>query len=157
MLGTYGNFTVFAPTNDGIRRYLNRSGYGSVDNIPAETCDTIARTHIIKKGAFFTTDISEGTLPQLNMDDAYIVLSSDSDVTNNNALIYYVNKNSRMVERDDSVTNGVVHSLDNVISASNLLLADKIAEDTTLTIFSEALLLTGIDRKSTRLNSSHQD
>ncbi len=144
MLGTYGEFTVFAPNNDGIQRFLARSGYGSVDNIPTETCDTIVRTHIIKKGAFFTTDIGEGTLPQLNMDDAYIVLSSDSDVMNDNALVYYVNKTSRMVTRDDSVTNGVVHSIDNVISASNLLLADKIAEDSTLTIFSQALQLTGM-------------
>ena len=78
-------------------------------------------------------------MPQLNMDDAYIVLSSDSDVMNDNALVYYVNKTSRMVTRDDSVTNGVVHSIDNVISASNLLLADKIAEVSTLTIFSQAL------------------
>ena len=152
MLSTYGTYstagllkyTLFAPTNEGIDRYLQRMGYASVDAIPAETCDTLARTHIIKKGAFFTTDISEGALPELNMDDAYIVLSSDSDVTNNNKLIYYINKNSRVLERDDSVTNGVVHVINNTISSSSMLIADKIEADSTLTLFAQALRLTGM-------------
>lgn len=144
LLSTYGEFTLFAPTNDAIGTYVEANGFGSVDAIPTTTCDTLARTHIIKKGAFFTTDISEGALPELNMNDAYIVLSSDSDIYNNNALVYYINKNARVIEYDDSVTNGVVHVLNNVITPANMLLADKIAEDTTLTIFSEALYLTGM-------------
>ena len=144
LLSTYGEYTLFAPNNEAIGRYLKKMGYGSIDAIPTESCDTLARTHIIKKGAFFTTDISEGALPELNMDDAYIVLSSDSDVNNNNALVYYINKNARILERDDSVTNGVVHVLNNVITSSSLLLADKIAEDSTLTLFSQALQLTGM-------------
>ncbi len=144
MLSTYGEFTLFAPNNEAIGRYLQKSGFGQVDNIPTETCDTLARTHIIKKGAFFTTDIGEGALPELNMDDAYIVLSSDSDVTNHNALVYYINKNSRMLEYNDSVTNGVVHVINNVISSSSLLLPDKIEEDPSLTLFSQALQLTGM-------------
>ena len=142
LLSTYGNFTLFAPNNEAISKYLKKMGYGSIDAIPTESCDTLARTHIIKKGAFFTTDISEGALPELNMDDAYIVLSSDSDVNNHNALVYYINKNARILERDDSVTNGVVHVLNNVITSSSLLLADKIAEDSTLSLFTEALFLT---------------
>ena len=152
MLSTYGTYstagllkyTLFAPTNEGIDRYLKRMGYSSIEQIPTETCDTLARTHIIKKGAFFTTDISEGALPELNMDDAYIVLSSDSDVTNNNKLVYYINKNSRVIERDDSVTNGVVHVINNTISSSSMLLADKIEADSTLTLFSQALQMTGM-------------
>ena len=150
MLATYGQYTLFAPNNEGIERYLKRMGYPSIEGIPNETCDTIARTHIIKKGAFFTTDIDEGALPELNMDDSYIVLSSDSDVANHNALVYYINKNARMVDYNDSVTNGVVHVLNNVITSSSLLLADKIAEDSTLTIFSQALQLTGMCDSLTR-------
>ncbi|MBQ8097488.1 MAG: fasciclin domain-containing protein [Prevotella sp.] len=158
MLSTYGTYssagllkyTVFAPTNEGVERYLQRHGYSSINDIPIESCDTLARTHIIKKGAFFTTDISEGALPELNMDDAYIVLSSDSDVTNNNKLIYYINKNARVVERDDSVTNGVVHVLNNTISSSSMLLADKIEADSSLMLFSQALQLTGMADSLTR-------
>lgn len=152
MLSTYGNYstagllkyTLFAPNNDGIERYLKRHGYNSIDDIPAATCDTLARTHIIKKGDFYTTDLAEGALPEMSMNDSYIVLSSDSDATNGNKIIYYINKNAQMIEYNDSVTNGVVHVLDNVITSSSLLLADKIEEDPQLTIFSEALRMTGM-------------
>ena len=152
MLSTYGTYstagllryTLFAPNNEGIQRYLQKNGYSSVEDLPVGLCDTLARTHIIKRGEFYTTDISEGALPELNMLDAYIVLSSDSDVNNNNKAVYFINKTARMVEYNDSVTNGVVHVLDNVITASKDLLADKIEADSSLTLFSQALRLTGM-------------
>ena len=102
----------------------------------------LARTHIILKGAFFTTDVSEGAMPELNMNDAFITLSSDSDVYNHNALVYYVNTSARIIERDDSVTNGVVHVVDNIISASNKMLPDQLQQDSTVSIFSDALMQT---------------
>ncbi len=144
LLATYGTYTVFAPNNEGMTNYLQSNGYSSVAEVPTAKCDTIVRTHIIKKGAFFTTDVGEGRMPEMNMIDGYIELTSDSDKMNNNALIYYINKNARMVEYDDSVTNGVVHVINNVITPSNSLLSDKIAEDSTLTLFSEALKATGM-------------
>ena len=157
LLSTYGKYTVFAPDNDAFDKYLKATGYGSVGAIPTEVCDTLARTHIIKKGAFFTTDIGEGALPELNMDDAYIVLSLDSDVTNNNALLYYVNKTSRMVEYDDSVTNGVVHIVNKMIEPTTDLIADVIAADSALTLFSQALELTGMADSLTRyIDESYQ-
>ena len=45
MLSTYGNYTLFAPNNEAIDRYLKRMGYGNIDAIPTESCDTLARTH----------------------------------------------------------------------------------------------------------------
>lgn len=144
MLGTYGTYTVFAPTNDAVKLYLAETGYGSVENIPLVQCDTIARTHIVNKGAYFTTDYSDGTLPQMNMDDRYLVLTSDSDVNNNNALLLFVNKRSKLIEKDDSVTNGVVHTIDRIITPSNEFLPDLIASDSTATLFSEALQLTNM-------------
>lgn len=144
LLSTYGEYTLYAPTNDAVRAYLSASGYGSVADIPLAECDTIARTHIVSKGAFFTTDVSNNRLPEFNMNDRPIVISCDSDVTNGNEIVFYVNKRARIIERDDSVTNGVVHVIDNVLTASNLFLPDLIAEDTRLTIFNQALRLTGM-------------
>ena len=45
LLGTYGSFTVFAPTNEAIDRYLAGRGFSSVDELTTEDCDTIAATH----------------------------------------------------------------------------------------------------------------
>lgn len=144
MLATYGTYTVFAPDNDAMRAYLAEGGYASVQDIPEKTCDTIVRNHIVDKGAYFTTDYSDGTLPAMNMDDRYVVITSDSDKNNNNALLLYVNKRSLIVHKDDSVTNGVVHTINKVMSASNMYLPDLMEEDSTISIFCQALQLTNM-------------
>lgn len=144
LLATYGKYTLFAPNNEAMAKLLETNGYSSVDEMPQQLCDSIARTHIIRDFAVFTSDVIEGTLPGRNMLDAFIVWSTDSDAVNENKLVYYVNKNSKMVEINDSVTNGVVHVLDKVISASNFFLPEKMEEDSTITLFCEALRLTGM-------------
>ena len=150
LLSTYGEFTCFAPTNSAMNEYMSAKGYKNVDEIPATDCDTLARTHIIKDGAYFTTDLTDGALPSMNMDDRYLVLSSDSDVENNNALTYYINKKAKMINYDDSVTNGVVHTINRVIESSNLFLPDLIEADQKATIFSQALQLTHMNDSLTR-------
>ena len=143
MLKTYGHYTVFAPTNEAIQLYLKEKGYPCVDSLPKEICDTLSRTHIVSDKAYFTTDMGDEVSP-VNMNDNYINMTSDSDVVNNNALVFYVNETSRLIQRDDSVTNGVVHVIDHVIKASNDLLPALIEKNPKLTIFYQALRLTGM-------------
>ncbi len=145
MLKTYGHYTVFAPTNEAIQQYLKDNGYASLEALLAfkEQCDTLARTHIVQDKAYFTTDMG-GEVPPVNMNDDYIEMTSDSDVVNNNALLIFVNKNSRIIQKDDSVTNGVVHVIDHVINASNQFLPALMEDNPNLSIFCEALKLTGM-------------
>ena len=143
MLKTYGHYTVFAPTNEAIQLYLKEKGYPCVDSLPKEICDTLSRTHIVSDKAYFTTDMGDEVSP-VNMNDNYINMTSDSDVVNNNALVFYVNEKSRLIQRDDSVTNGVVHVIDHVIKASNDLLPALIEKNPKLSIFYQALRLTGM-------------
>ena len=143
MLKTYGHYTVFAPTNDAIQTFLKENGYASIEAIPNDKCDTLARTHIVQDKAYFTTDMG-GEVAPVNMNDDYIQMTSDSDVVNNNALLIFVNKNSRIIQKDDSVTNGVVHVIDHVINASNQFLPALMEENPNLSIFCQALRLTGM-------------
>ena len=151
MLETYGHFTVFVPTNEAIQTYLNENGYASLDALPQEMCDTLSRIHIVQDKAYFTTDMG-GEIPPVNMNDDYIEMTSDSDVYNNNALVIYVNKNSRIIQKDDSVTNGVVHVIDRVINSSSQFLPAIIDDNPNLTIFSAALKLTGMADSLTKYN-----
>ncbi|MBO4482351.1 MAG: fasciclin domain-containing protein [Prevotella sp.] len=152
LLSVYGNYTVFAPTNEAINKFIAENSYASFDALlqDAERCDTIARTHIIKDGAYFTTDVSDGALPQMNMDDRYLVMTCDSDAQNNNQLRIFVNKRSLLVEKNDSATNGVVHFIDRVITPSNDFLPDLMAEDSSISIFVEALKYTHMDDSLTK-------
>ena len=143
MLSTYGNYTVFAPNNEAIDKYMANNNYKSIEDIPEAVCDTLSRTHIIKTKAWFTTEISEGSLG-MNMAETFITLSINTDAENNNAVVHFANKVARMVEYDDSVSNGVVHIVNNIIPRTSDKLPDVIAADSTATIFTQALFLTGM-------------
>ena len=143
MLSTYGDYTVFAPNNEAFAKYMATNSYNSIDEIPLAVCDTLVRTHIIKTKAYFTTDISEGSLG-MNMAETFIELSINTDAENNNAVVHFANKVARMVEYDDSVTNGVVHIVNNIIPRTSDKLPDVIKADPTVSIFAEALFMTGL-------------
>lgn len=143
LLGTYGSYTVFAPTNTAVDQFLNGRGLTSVDELSVEDCDTIAATHIIEQ-SFFTTDFSDMTLPTQNMLDRYLTITCDSiiDTDGNNDIAYFVNKKSMLILRDDSVENGVVHTIDRVIDATNEMLPEMMRQDSTITLFYAALDVT---------------
>lgn len=146
LLGTYGSYTVFAPTNDAIDAYLAGRGLTSVDELSDEDCDTIAYNHIIEQ-AFYTTDYSDGTYPVLNMLDLPLTITCDSDTVTTPGTILLslmINKTAEITHADDSVRNGVVHTLSSVIDATTDMLPDLLAEDSTISIFYEALVATGM-------------
>lgn len=143
MMATYGTYTCLAPTNDAVNEYLQAHGWQSVDQMPRAFCDTLAWNHIIKY-AYFTTDLTDGNIPTANMNDRYLTFSSDQDADNDNNVVYYINKMSKLVVRDDSVQNGVVHTLDHVIQPSSAYLPELMQEDPSIKLFCEALNHTGL-------------
>jgi uncharacterized surface protein with fasciclin (FAS1) repeats len=147
LLSTYGEYTCFAPTNEAIDSLLRERGLFSVDELPNASCDTIAKNHLIK-GAFYTTDLQDGAIPATNYLDRYLIFSSDSTMRGGQvAVSYFINKKSEIIIRDDSVENGVVHTLNRIITPSNMFLPQLMAEDTTISIFVDAMELTGLDKK----------
>ena len=142
MMATYGTYTCFAPTNDAIDRYLKEHGYSSVADLPKEECDTLSWNHIIAS-TFFTTDLSDGNIPTANMNERFLSFSCDTNSTSGN-ILYYVNMASKLIVRDDSVENGVVHTLDRVIQPSSSYLPEKLLEDKNVSLFASALTLTGL-------------
>ncbi len=142
MMATYGTYTCLAPTNDAVELYLKEHGKSSVDELTKAECDTIAWNHIIKY-AYFTTDLSDGNIPSANLNDRYLTFSTDSDSVSGVAA-YYINKNSKLIARDDSVENGVVHTLDHVIQPNSQYLPELLREDSTINLFNAALTVTGM-------------
>ena len=147
LLGTYGSYTVFAPTNEAIDAYLAGRGMSSVDELPVADCDTIAATHIIEQ-SFYTTDFSNATLPTQNMLDRYLTITCDSDVTSEPGkvlIVYRINQSAQITLRDDSVENGVVHTVDKVIDATTEMLPDLMKKDSTISLFYSAMKLCHLD------------
>ena len=144
LLGTYGSYTVFAPTNDAVDEYLHGRGLTSVGQLTNADCDTIAFTHIIEQ-EYFTTDYNDGTYPVMNMLDRPLTVTCDSDtlsVPGEVRLAIYINKTSRMLQMDDSVMNGVVHTMSKVIGTNNFMLPDIIEQDENSQLFFAGLVET---------------
>jgi len=166
LLGTWGSYTVFAPTNEAVEKYLHSRGLTSIDQLSQEDCDTITRNHIIEQ-AFFTTDYNEGVYPKMNMLDRPLSVTSiavdengnpiekeetESDEEESSSVIpldqylaVYVNHTAKMIQMDDSVENGVVHTIDAVIGPKNDMITDLLSTDERVSTFYEALTWTGLE------------
>lgn len=149
LLGTYGSYTVFAPTNEAIDKFLKSKGVSSVAELSKADCDTLALNHIIEQ-EFFTTDYNNGTYPLANMLERYLTITCDSDtvsVQGKVRLMMRINKNAVIQLPDDSVMNGVVHVMSSVIGTQNDMLPDVLERDSAITLFVQAMNATGIDEK----------
>ena len=144
MLDTYGSFTCFAPTNRAVEEYLALYNLSSVEELSDKQCDTIANSHLINR-AYFTTDMTDGVISTPNQFDRYLSISFVVADSLSGTMAYFINKQSQIVLRDDSVENGVVHTIDKVIRPSNSLLPELMREDTTIRLFYEAMVLTTFD------------
>lgn len=144
MLGTYGSYTVFAPTNDAVNQYLAGKGVASVDELTKEDCDTIALNSIIEQ-AYFTTDYSDAQYPKANMLEHIMSITCDSLVEEGEVrLQLLINKTSLLTHADDSVCNGVVHTVAQIVNTSNDLLPTVMEADSTISLYNEVLRVTKV-------------
>lgn len=160
LLATYGSYTVFAPTNSAVDVYLAGRGLSSVDELSQADCDTLAWTHVIEGAAYFTTDFNDGTYSTMNMNDRPLTVTCDSDtisVPGEVRLAVYINKTARMISMDDSVENGVVHTLNAVLSTSADLAPTVLAQDSSISLFYQALVLTHMTDSISRFKDQSYD
>lgn len=165
-LKTYGDRTVFAPTNDAIKEYLNERRaaekdtakkyyFDNVENLPDSIIDTLARTHICETSVYLKdfNKGTDGTISAPNMLDRYLSYQAIADSISPEQTIvsYVINQFSKIVEPDDSTVNGVVQVINSVIRQSNLFIpgylnANNISSQTLPShkakIFYDALMLT---------------
>lgn len=147
LIGTYGQYTIFAPTNAAIEEYLKTKNVGSIEELSQEDCDTLVLNHMIEEVAYFTTDYSDGTYPHCNMCDRFLTITCDDTIPDGQTMpVMRINKKSVIVNPDDSVENGVVHTVNRVIDLQNEMLPSLLAQDTTISIFVDALQTTGLDK-----------
>lgn len=148
MMAAYGTYTVLAPTNDAISLFLTERGKENVDQLTKAECDTLSWNHIVRK-AYFTHDLIDGNIPTANLNGRYLTFSCEGDATTGQ-VSYLINKLSKMVVRDDSVENGVVHTLDHVIVPNTEFLGEVMTLDPTISLFTRALTETHLNDSLTK-------
>ena len=169
---TYGTYTCFAPDDKAMQEYFDyRRAEAGNDSVRAvfqsletvlqnrKLCDTIARSHIFNN-TMYATDLSgSGVLEHPNMLDRYMSYTCFADtipleedgvvlktVTGEDSttvvLKYLLNQNAVITEHDDTVENGVVHKVKQVIRSSNDFLPDLMIMNPDISIFTSAIFAT---------------
>ena len=151
MLSTYGEFTGFAPTNEAMSNYLVKKGLNSFDQLTREDCDTLVRTHLVRD-MYTTADMNSGTLSSANMNGRYIEVSHGLD--DQGRSVVFLNRTSHIIFelRDDSVENGFVQPVSEVLESSNRMILDIIEQNPNISLFYNALHSAGFDEALYRYN-----
>jgi uncharacterized surface protein with fasciclin (FAS1) repeats len=142
-LSAYGAYTCFAPTNKAIDAYLKERGLSSIDSLTTADCDTIARTHLVAN-MYSTSEMGDGVLTTPNMNRRYIEIAHGLDKDSNAVVI--LNKTSNVIFSlaDDSVENGIMQPVDQVLVSSNRMLPDLMKQNQNIKLFYSALAATGL-------------
>lgn len=168
-LTTYGSYTCFAPTNEAVLQHIEEEYNKYMESLAAyergeieekdieytgiESPDlyqlsdsmatVIAKNHIIE-AAYFTTDIkSDGAFPKNNINNRFTSVSFTND-ENGNVMIL-INGNAKITQSDIEAENGIIHTVDKVVSPSNRLVCDHLAKYAEFSIHADAISKTGLD------------
>ena len=152
LLATYGHYTCFAPNDDAVRAFIVGRGYSEdyagqpvaemVDKLSDADCDTLARTHLVSN-MYSTFEMDQDRLQTANMLGRYIATAADTIDgqpvirLEGSAYIYHDLQN-------DSVENGIVQPISQVIEKSNSYAADILAQNPRISLFRLALISTGV-------------
>lgn len=138
-MNTYGTYTLFLPTNEAVEQYLTDVGAGSLNEVPLEDLQDLAKLHIIDQ-EINTTSFTDGKIKTPTLYGQYL-LTGAANVDGISSIT--VNKTSRIVTSNVDLGNGVVHIIDKVLRVANKTLSQTIEADPNLSLFTEVLKLTG--------------
>jgi uncharacterized surface protein with fasciclin (FAS1) repeats len=109
-LNATGPFTVLSPTNDA----FTKAGI-KLDSLSKDALSPILMSHVLS-GAIKSADFKSGKLTTGNTaNDIYISKNTDG---------VFINGNIKVVASEVLASNGVIHSIDNVITVPNKSLID---------------------------------
>ncbi|MCF8378951.1 MAG: fasciclin domain-containing protein [Bacteroidales bacterium] len=135
----YGSYTLFAFQNDGFQTYLNANGYQKVTDLSVEEAKILVRYHTLKS-IIPSISLGLGKLPAKNLEDDELVSSFDE--TGLQGII--INRESKVIIRDITLSNGIIHVLDKTMTPLVKSVAQRMEDTGEYVLFIEAAKATGL-------------
>lgn len=138
-LNAYGTYTLFAPTNAGVKTYLSKYGKASVEALDVSIAKDILRFHLIAD-TITTSAFTDGKMPAITQYGQYLITGV--------ALVdgkasYRINRQATITKSNIVTGNGIIHTIDNVLEPATSTLAALVEKDNRYAIFTQALKETG--------------
>ncbi len=144
LLNAYGEYTLFAPSNEAMQKYYKDMGKTSLKDFTIEALRKVAYDHLIKGYVLTTDKFTSGLMPYNTMGDRFLEMTPKVQDGN---YYYFLNQNSAIIAKNAVVNNGVVHEISQVIVPSVLTLDEAISADPKFKLFTQALIATGLVNK----------
>ena len=143
LLSTYGAYTCFPPTNEAVKAFLENRGLSSVYELSLADCDTITRTHLVNN-VYALADMEDGVLSTANMNRRYIEVTHGEDEYGNPTVFLNGTAHIIFALRDDSVENGIMQPVSEVLESSNRMIIDVMKLNPNISLYTEAYIETGL-------------
>ena len=151
LLSGYGTYTCFAPDNEAVSAYIdslyndntnkelphNGMTENSLEGLSDSLCNDIAKFHLASTKVMAINMENGMTINTMLGRDINTSIDSISGKT-------IINSYSLITGMDNELENGVLHEVNHVIRRSNLLVSGEMEKHDDLTIFADALKLTGL-------------
>ncbi len=134
----YGNYTIFTFKNDALTQYLQGIGKSRVSDLSTDEAKILVRYHALPS-IVSSSYLGYGKLPVRNMEDDELV--SNFDEAGLQGII--VNRESKILERDIELNNGIIHVLDKTLTPIVESVVEVIEETGDYSIFLDAVNATG--------------
>ncbi len=138
-LNAYGAYTVFAPTNSGVKTWLSAIGAASVDAADINVLKEMVKFHILED-TVTTGSFKDGKLPVPTMHGQYLITGVERTGSASN---YTVNRQAVVSQSNIKAGNGFIHVISNVLVPAKLTIAKILEANPDYSIFVQALKETG--------------
>jgi uncharacterized surface protein with fasciclin (FAS1) repeats len=138
-LNAYGSYTMFAPTNNGVKLYLGEINKTSVDQLTEDEAKNIVKFHLLED-TLTTASFKDGKLPLVTMYGQYLV----TGVANDKGLSsFLINRQALVTQGNLRTGNGFIHAIDHVLKPATKTLSQLMDADPNFSIFRDAMIATG--------------
>ena len=138
-LNTYGTYTLFAPTDSAVNRYLMAHNIASIEGLTKEQWQEVLKFHLLEESLPSST-FTDGKLPAITDYGQYLI----TGIKNVNGVSsYLINRQALVTQANITVGNGIIHAVDHVLEPSVSTIAELLSKDTTYSIFTQAVKETG--------------
>ncbi|NLO71029.1 MAG: DUF5108 domain-containing protein [Porphyromonadaceae bacterium] len=141
------NYTCFVPNNEAFNQYLSSKNYTSVSEIDKEFATILVKYHTIKGASYISSNFENGVLPDTTATGDFLTIENKGL----NAIT--INNEATIVGLDKLVTNGVIQTIDKVLTPITETITDKLSNPS-FSIFMSAVEAVGYSEMLDRIITS---
>lgn len=151
ILASYGTYTCFAPNNQAVESYVdslyndtlnvnlphNGMTQPGLEGLTDSLCQDIALFHLLYTEVYSVSLSTTSTYTTILGRDLNVSIDPNSGEK-------VINKNSKLVNADNEMENGILHTVNHVFTRSNNLINGEFDDNPQFSIFDEALIATSL-------------